>query len=148
MPTENNSIDGIILTGVLEHVGTPGEAVKEMYRILKKNGKIFVSIPFLQPYHPDPADYQRYTIYGIQKLFERFQKIEVSNTRGSGSTVAWILVEFCAILFSGGRDLPYKLLKGIFGWLFFPIKYIDLFLLKNKKDYIITSGFTFIGKKQ
>ena len=147
MPMHDNSVDGIIVTGVIEHIENPVLAVSELHRVLKKGGVIYASIPFMQGYHPDPTDYQRYTVQGIQKLFQNFQIIEISNTRGSGSTVSWLLSEFFSIFLCFNNDKAYHVLKFTFKWLFFPLKYFDYVLKNNKFDLNITSGFTLLGRK-
>ena len=100
----------------------------------------------MQGYHPDPTDYQRYTIDGIRKLFAKFDILQVVNTRGSGSTVAGLLREFFAILFSFNCIFLYKALRVIWGWVFFPLKYLDFVLVHNQMDHVITSGFTLIAR--
>src|SRR3954467_5390396 len=51
IPLNDGTIDGIICSSVLEHVKDPIRAVNELHRILKKNGKIFVYVPSIYPYH-------------------------------------------------------------------------------------------------
>jgi len=51
LPFKDEAVDAIICKAVLEHVPEPQKAVKEMHRILRKGGKIFIYVPFLFPYH-------------------------------------------------------------------------------------------------
>jgi len=90
IPLENESIDAIICKAVLEHVAEPQQAVKEIYRILKKEGKCLVYVPFLYPYHAHEGvykDYYRYTKDGIKYLFRNFKLIEICSVRGNLETV-------------------------------------------------------------
>ncbi len=90
IPLENESIDAIICKAVLEHVAEPQQAVKEIYRILKKEGKCLVYVPFLYPYHAHDGvykDYYRYTKDGIKYLFRNFKLIEICSVRGNLETV-------------------------------------------------------------
>ena len=90
MPLKDESIDGIICKAVLEHVAEPQKAAKEIYRILKKEGKCFVYVPFLYPYHAHKGvykDYYRYTKDGIEYLFRNFELIEICSVRGNLETV-------------------------------------------------------------
>ena len=116
IPLKDDSIDGVIITGVFEHIEKPETVAKEIYRILKPNGLVFASVPFMQGYHPDPTDFQRYTIEGIQRLFYMFERVEVCNTRGSGSTISWLLTEFCSVLLSFNSEKAYSCLKVLFSW--------------------------------
>jgi len=90
IPLKNESINAVICNAVLEHVSEPQKAVKEIYRILKKNGKCFVYVPFLYPYHAHKGvykDYYRYTQDGIKYLFRNFKSIEICSVRGNLETV-------------------------------------------------------------
>lgn len=147
IPLEDSSVDAVIVTGLIEHIKNPVSAVDELYRILKPNGTIFASVPFIQPYHPHPTDFQRFTIEGIEMLFNKFETIELIKTRGSGSTISWILQEFFSILFSFNNKKAYKILKVFFAYVFYLLKYLDKLLEKNQFDYIIASSFTYIGRK-
>ena len=90
IPLKNESVDAIICKAVLEHVAEPQQAVKEIYRILKKEGKCLVYVPFLYPYHAHDGvykDYYRYTKDGIKYLFRNFKLIEICSVRGNLETV-------------------------------------------------------------
>ena len=53
MPFKKNSFDFILCNHVLEHVENDIKALKEIKRVLKKNAKGIVQVPF---YHPIPKD--------------------------------------------------------------------------------------------
>ncbi|MBU1255317.1 class I SAM-dependent methyltransferase [Patescibacteria group bacterium] len=87
---KDESIDAIICKAVLEHVYDPQKAINEMYRVLKKQGKCLVYVPFLYPYHGEKdgyKDYYRYTKDGIEYLFRKFSSIEICPVRGNLETV-------------------------------------------------------------
>lgn len=148
IPVCDNSFDGIIIRGVLEHIESPHLAVAELNRVLKPGGLIYSSIPFMQAYHPSPGDFQRYTIDGIQRLFHEFEKIDCTITRGSGSSFVWIGREYLSQLFSLNNVWLYKVWKVVFGWLLQPLKYTDYLLNHHKMAHIAASSFTFVGRKQ
>jgi len=58
---ESESIDTINTLELFEHVGYPEKGLKECYRVLKNNGYMIISVPFLFPIHADPHDFQRWT---------------------------------------------------------------------------------------
>ncbi len=58
---KNKSIDVINAIELFEHVENIEQALKECYRVLKNNGIMIISIPFLFPIHSDPKDFQRWT---------------------------------------------------------------------------------------
>lgn len=45
LPFKKNSFDAIVATEVLEHIHRPETAVRECFRVLKRNGRICVSVP-------------------------------------------------------------------------------------------------------
>lgn len=45
MPYSDNFFDKIIISEVLEHINDDKKAVKELYRVLKKNGVLLITVP-------------------------------------------------------------------------------------------------------
>jgi len=68
IPVESNYFDAILCIAVLEHVENPEEVVPELYRVLKPGGHLILEVPFLQPEHKVPTDFQRYTRDGLVRL--------------------------------------------------------------------------------
>jgi SAM-dependent methyltransferase len=147
VPLADATLDAVICNGVLEHVAVPERVVDELWRVLKPGGRIYVSLPFLQGYHPSPTDFHRFTIDGARQLLDRFTIDRLVNTRGSASTVTWILSSFLAELVSFNDRRVYGLAHALFGWLLLPLKYLDYLVAGNRFDHYITSGFTVIGTK-
>ncbi len=83
IPFQNDLFDVALNLVVLEHVPDPALTVREMARILIPGGVAFALIPLVRPEHLVPFDFQRFTRYGIRKLFEdngfRIDSIEGSN---------------------------------------------------------------------
>ena len=69
LPFEEKSFDIIIFTEVLEHVEDLEKTIKELKRVLKNEGLIFVTTPFMWVEHEKPYDFRRLTSFGIKKLF-------------------------------------------------------------------------------
>ena len=76
LPILSNSFDVVICQAVLEHLKEPKDVIKEIYRVLKIGGLIYIEVPFIQGYHADPDDYQRFTLRGLEYLLKEFYKIE------------------------------------------------------------------------
>ena len=51
LPIKTESVESIVCTGVLEHIGNPHKALSQIYRVLKFGGKIFIETPFMQTVH-------------------------------------------------------------------------------------------------
>jgi len=71
LPFKNNSFDTVLLTQVIEHLENPLLALNEIQRILKQNGTLIISWPFLYPVHEAPRDFFRYTEFGMRNLAEK-----------------------------------------------------------------------------
>ena len=46
LPFHSNTFDFILMAEVMEHLGSPEDALKELYRILKPGGSIVISVPY------------------------------------------------------------------------------------------------------
>jgi len=96
---KSNSFDTIIATELLEHCHSPKIVVKEIYRLLRKNGSAVISVPFMYPYHGDnfSKDYWRFSEDGLRELFKDFKKIKI-YPHGSLTTTLLNFV-FCRYFF-------------------------------------------------
>lgn len=76
---DDESVDTILCTSVLEHLELPWKAIKEMNRILKSNGCIVDTVPLFWHLYEEPRDFYRYTKYGLKYLFEKngFEIVEL-----------------------------------------------------------------------
>ncbi len=147
LPFKENSIDIIICNATLEHVKNDQSAVREMYRVLKKNGLIYCMYPFIQGFHASPHDYSRRTIRGLQELFKDFEMVQIQCTGGPTSGMLWILQEWFAIVLSFGFKPLHDLLYIIIMLVTFPIKYLDIIFIHHPYAHNISSGFIIIVKK-
>ena len=73
----------IFCLSVMEHCADPFGMARNLTRLLKKNGKIVVSVPFAWKFHGYPSDYWRFTHEGIKLLFP---KLSFDNNLGVSST--------------------------------------------------------------
>ncbi len=65
---KNESFDYILCTQVLEHLREPQKSFQEFNRILKANGKLFLTTHMCYDTHMIPYDYYRFTKYGLEYL--------------------------------------------------------------------------------
>jgi SAM-dependent methyltransferase len=93
IPKSDNFYDSILCNAVLEHVPDPESVMTEFHRLLKPGGYLAASVPFLQPFHPTPFDFRRYTQSGLQQLGSRhgFRLLEINPVHSLAQTVGWIL---------------------------------------------------------
>src|SRR3954447_26517549 len=67
LPLDDASVDTVLSTQVLEHVGDPAVYLSECLRVLRPGGRMLLSTHGLMVYHPDPVDYWRWTCAGLQR---------------------------------------------------------------------------------
>lgn len=143
----DNSIDCVISVSTLERVRYPQRVVKEILRILKPGGVVYVSVPFVFPFHSDPYDNYRFSAHGTRIQCEDFDCIESGFKRGPASTTCHLLVRFNSILFSFNSKTLYGIKVDLFTWLLLWMKYLDKFLGRYSMAKVIHAGAYFVGRK-
>jgi len=83
IPFKDETFDSILCTQVFEHVENIETIINELYRILKKDGKILITAPFIFPEHEMPHDYRRFTVNGLSSLLVHYG-FEVISTLKNG----------------------------------------------------------------
>jgi SAM-dependent methyltransferase len=68
LPIKPNCIDVVLLIDVLEHIKDTERLLEQIHNILKSDGTVILSFPFLYPLHDEPRDFVRFTAYGFQQL--------------------------------------------------------------------------------
>jgi len=71
IPKKENTYDAILNTEVLEHVPDPDNVIKEMYRVLKKGGKLFMTAPQMYCIHQEPYNFYYFTEYALLKMLTK-----------------------------------------------------------------------------
>lgn len=142
LPFENESFNTVVSTQVLEHVEKPWIMIKEVRRILEKDGICILTAPFLIPYHADPHDYFRYTTEGMKSLFKN-EGFEILESDSYGRMFL-VLSEFIRLVWFN----PYKKAKrGSWRINRFLVK-LAQFLNKFSKNKIIYANVYIIAKKK
>lgn len=70
-PFGAQEFDSVIASQVLEHVFEPEQFLKEISRVLKPGGTLFLTVPFVWDEHEQPFDYARYSSFGLKYLLEK-----------------------------------------------------------------------------
>ena len=146
LPFRSGTFDCVIATALLEHVPHPRLVVREIHRVLKPHGLVFIEVPLLEGFHADPDDYQRFTFRGLDVLLGRFDVIEREVCTGPSSALSWILREYPAAWFDGPRLA--LLAKFIAAWLTAPIKYLDFLLARRPGAARIAAGLGVLARRQ
>lgn len=93
MPIGDRAFDAVLCTQVLEHLELPLESLKEMHRVLRPGGRLFLTVPMAQNEHQVPYDFFRYTSYGLRSLCSRagFSQVDVEPFGGMWARWAYEL---------------------------------------------------------
>lgn len=81
---KKNFFDNVFLFNVLEHIFDIKNAKKQISKIIKKNGSLIGSTPFLYRFHAAPSDYLRFTKPYLIQLFKAEYKIINIKNLGFG----------------------------------------------------------------
>lgn len=92
LPFADETYNTILCTEVLEHVKNPENVISEIARVLKPEGIVITTAPFVFPKH-DAFDYFRYTNDGLAVIMERhgLEIVEVQPLSGTGITLAMMI---------------------------------------------------------
>jgi len=110
-PFADASFDAILCSQVLEHVFNPDEFLGEIVRVLKPDGKLLLTVPFVWDEHEQPYDYARYSSFGLCALLER-QGLKVIGHKKTGANASTLFQLMNAYLFKVTQSLP-RLLKSL-----------------------------------
>lgn len=70
IPFSDLEFDSIVINQVFEHVFNPCDFLREVNRVLKYEGKLLLTVPFVWDEHEQPFDYARYSSFGMCSLLE------------------------------------------------------------------------------
>ena len=144
MPFEDNSFDLVVCQAVLEHIENPLKVISEIKRVLKKNGLFYCTVPFLQGYHADPYDFQRFTMIGMRKLLDEYEIIQEGISSGPFSTIAWIVRDLLTI--GKKKSVIYNFSRVISSLLSFPISLIDYIFPKTESFRRNASEYYYLAR--
>lgn len=101
LPLMTECADMVVLFNTLEHVFGYQHVVDEMYRIVKRGGRVLVYVPFMVNFHTYQGqgffinDYFRYTRSALDRIFHQagFERIEITPLGG----LFWVLADILNI---------------------------------------------------
>lgn len=95
-PFKNDFFEMVVAFEMIEHLKEPNKFLKEVYRILKKGGKLCISTPNSAVHSPDgnlmsPYHVKEYTYEELNKLVSKhFSKVEFyAQNKSDNATKAW-----------------------------------------------------------
>jgi len=146
LPFGDRELDGVVCTGTLEHVKEANRVLTEICRVVRPGGVIHLEVPFLQPFHADPHDYRRWTLSGLRLMCEAAHLQEVASGvhMGPSVTVAWVVAEYLDLLLPGPLGSAASVAAR---FLFWPLRFLDRFLIHRQASHRLASGVYFIGRR-
>jgi len=137
---KKNIFDNVIIFNVLEHLPNTENAFHQINNILKKNGILVGSTPFIYQVHGAPNDYFRFTKdFFYENLKKKFVKINVKPL-GYGPFIASFSLINPYLKF-------FPILKELILVISFILDSLIQIFVKTKLSEIYPIGFFFIIKK-
>jgi len=95
-PFDKETFDSVFCSQVLEHVFNPEQFIGEIQRVLKAEGKILITLPFLWEEHEQPHDYARYSSFGLSHLLDTngFDILQSRKTRKGAAALFQLWTAF------------------------------------------------------
>lgn len=98
-PFQDNSFDSVLLFNALYIANDPVFTIREIHRVLKNGGQLFLASPFVANEMPEPSDFARFTKEGLEKLlrdagFSRFETERFGERFTSGAYLVHPLLVF------------------------------------------------------
>jgi len=114
---------------VFEHVRDPVQVMGEIRRVLAPGGYAHLVTPFCHPFHEYPKDFRRFNLDGLKELAGGMEVVAEGWRTGPTATVLVIGIEYVKLL------LPFRAWRAaahlVLGWVLFPLRYLDLLLLRS-----------------
>jgi SAM-dependent methyltransferase len=151
MPFDDGSYDIVLNTQVLEHVKDPGKVCKELARVLKPGGLLFLTTPQSSPLHNLPWNFFNFTNLGLGLLMDAagLEREKVEPQGGHFALLAfelhWTVREIRRSSLPAPLKLPLRLAaQALFG---FALKLPLLWLDRFDRDPLNTMGWNLVCRK-
>jgi SAM-dependent methyltransferase len=121
LPLDEQSLDTVVLSDVLEHIADPKILLHRVNRAMKNGGVIMMNVPFAYWLHEEPYDYYRYTEHGLQHLLGQsgFRTVKIIPLGSFFEIIADLICKFVirkpifAATIVGIVQSGQKLLRGL-----------------------------------
>lgn len=134
IPLESGSCDWIIATEFLEHYHETEHILNEIFRVLRKGGTLFFTVPCIWPLHEVPYDEYRFTPYSLRKYFEKSNYSDIDIKALGGIDISLAIMYGLWLDNSGIKGLK----KRFFRKIFLPI--FRMLLKKDRKNMKFENG--------
>ena len=146
IPFADGSFDAVIADAVLEHVCDPQRCVAEITRVLKADGLVAATTPFLQPVHMGAHDFTRFTFLGHRRLFRNFDDIASGQCGGPLYSAIHMFRDLLLSLSDRHRLQSALRLLGLL--VTYPLRFLDPMFSRTQTSYNSACAFYFFGRKR
>jgi SAM-dependent methyltransferase len=152
LPFLDGSLDLVFATGLFEHVEDERAVIAEIRRVLRRGGLVHVEVPFLEAYHEDPIDCRRLTVDGLDRVMRSAGFATLGRGAHIGPTVTLVntVARWSALWFEGeswiARALSFACFASL-SVLFWPLRFLDRYLIRKKGAHALAMGVYFTGEK-
>ena len=129
LPLKSDFFDSVVCFQVLEHLRQPENAIKEMYRVLKKGGVCLLTTNMAVPLHGEPYDYYRFTKYILKDFFKDFSYVEIKENGGAALSIIQLIVWGISEKITKPFSIPIIVLLNLLGKLMDKTFYNNVFTL-------------------
>jgi SAM-dependent methyltransferase len=150
LPFRGGAFRFVLCESLLEHVRRPEQAVAEVARVLAGGGRFLAIVSFMTPFHAERGtqeDYQRYTVEGLRHLFRDFCETQGGPAVGPASALCLHTQFFLASLASLGSERLFYPWMRLLGWVLWPMKYLDRWLLRRSNAHVASADLFWTGRK-
>ena len=152
LPFKDGAFEFVLCTEVLEHVNNPSVAVSELHRVLAKGGTLVLTTRFIYPIHDAPQDNFRFTKYGLRRLFQDWDIVELSEETTGFAAIAVLLQRF-ALQMRFRFDKPVKLLLFLLAWLLTKLNWLIVkeygdIKKSTEESHLFASGYYLVARKK
>jgi SAM-dependent methyltransferase len=114
LPYKDKSFDLVIALETLEHSDEPWKIVEEAERVMKKKGYLIISSQQNFPLHMHPADYFRFTPYGLASLVKKSEhKLMISISPPFDDEVRLNPQHVIVVAWNGEQKIKNKIKKAL-----------------------------------
>lgn len=152
LPLADGSFELVVCTSVLEHVRDDRSAIREIIRLTKPGGRIWIEVPFIYHFHVsslgDTHDYRRWTLEGCQLIMPGLKLIDYGHNVGPATALRLMASEVISMPFYNDRHTAiYYFVRLITSWLLYPLSLLDKICMRRSISHRVTGGFWLLWEK-
>jgi len=141
---EVQKYDCVIATDVLEHIEDDKKMLRDLFKIIRPLGKIFITVPALPSlfgYHDKSlGHFRRYTKNSLKQLAERIEPLKIEKIRYFG----FFMIPIC-FLYSKILKKDYPVSQGSNSFLSFILRFV--LKVEERVSFPLGTSLVFYGTK-